>query len=143
MINRKAVYFFCMDAAKDEVAPRIFEASAKLLPLKETAWTVDGYPVLSYDAGSGNEIYYVRTETVICMAYDRYLPLINTLFSDCALAVMVNWHGGQNAPDRVLCIHTVGDVSSGIFGTSAPELSTRLARLLESHRMDKGLTDFP
>lgn len=142
MTNRKAVYFFCMDPSKDEVAPLVFAASAKLLPLKETAWTVDNYPVLSYDAGNGNEIYYVRTETVICMAYDRYLPIINTLFSDCGLAVMVNWHGGQNAPDRVLCIHTVGDVTSGIFGTSAPMLSTRLARLLESHRVEKGLTDF-
>lgn len=142
MENSKAVYFFCMDPSKDEVAPRVFEAAARLHSLTETAWTVDGYPVLRQDAGRGNEIYYVRTETVICMAYDRYLPLINSLFSDCALAVMVNWHGGQNAPDRVLCIHTVGDVTSGIFGTSAPQLSTRLARLLEAFRAEKGLDDF-
>lgn len=139
---QKAVCFFCMDPARDEVAPRVFEASRNMLELRETPWIVDGYPVLSHDAGSGNEIYYVRTETVICMAYDRYLPIINTLFADCSLGVMVNWHGGQNAPDRVLCVHTVGDVTGGVFGASAPKLSTHLARLLEACRADSGLEDF-
>lgn len=142
MAGRKAVYFFCTDPALDEVAPRVFEASRELFPLSETDMTVDGYPVLSLTAPSGDSLYYVRTETVLCMAHDRYIPVINTLFSDCDLAVLVNWHGGQNAPDRVLCIHTVGDVASAAFGPSEPQLSTHLARALEKHRQALSLDTF-
>ncbi len=142
MNNMKTVYFFCTDPTKDEVAPRVFEASQRLLNMDETDMKVDGYPVLCHDAGNGNLLYYVRTETVLCMAYDRYLPAINELFADCSLAVLVNWHGGQNAPDKVLCIHTVGDVSSGEFGPSAPKLSTNLARALERHRAALNVHEF-
>lgn len=142
MSVRKAVYFFCTDPAKDEVAPRVFEASCRMFPLRETEMSVDGYPVLMREAASGDLLYYVRTETVVCMAHDRYIADINRLFSDCDLAVLVNWHGGQNAPDRVLCIHTVGDVASATFGPSEPNLSTHLARGLETSRKAVGLDDF-
>lgn len=142
MENKKAVYFFCMDPTKDEVAPLVFEKSSEILSLSETGIEVDGYPVLEYRDEDGNEIYYVRTGTVICMDYGRYLPILNANFADCDLAVMVNWHGGGNAPDKVICIHTVGDVSSGIFGKSEPKLSTGLARGLEKHRRLLGLEDF-
>lgn len=142
MNNLKTVYFFCMDPARDEVAPRVFDASQLLLNMRTTEMSVDGYPVLFHDAGNGNLLYYVRTETVICMAYDRYLPVINQLFSDCDLAVLVNWHGGQNAPDKVLCIHTVGDVNSATFGPSEPRLSTNLARGLEKYRNELAVHAF-
>jgi len=141
-MNRKVVYFFCMDLNQDEVAPRVFEASRRLLDLEETEWKVDDYPVLRYNAGAGDIIYYVRTQKIICVEYDCYLPVINSFFSDCDLGVLVNWHGGQNAPDRVLCIHTVGDVSSVTFGPSEPSLSTNLARAMEKYRRDVGLEDF-
>lgn len=141
-MDKKAVYFFCMDPIKDEVAPLVFEKSSEILELSETGMEVDGYPVLEYKAGAGDAIYYVRTSTVICMDYGRYLAEINEKFSDCDLAVMVNWHEGGNAPDKVICIHTVGDVSSGIFGKSEPKLSTNIARALEKHRQSLGLDDF-
>ena len=142
MAVKKAVYFFCMDSEKDEVAPLVFEKSSEILKLSETGMEVDAYPVLEYKDGDGNIIYYVRTSTVICMDYGRYLPEIKEKFSDCDLAVMVNWHGGGNAPDKVICIHTVGDVSSGVFGKSEPVMSTNLARALERHRQVLELDDF-
>jgi D-tyrosyl-tRNA(Tyr) deacylase len=141
-MTNKSVYFFCMDYMQDEVAPRVFEASRRLLDLQESDMVVDGFPVLIHTLENGGMLYYVRTQQIICVAYDRYLPIINSYFGDCDLAVMVNWHGGSNAPDKVLCIHTVGDVDSGTFGPSAPALSTNLARLLEKHRIDLGLEDF-
>ncbi len=141
-MTNKSVYFFCMDHTKDEVAPRVFEASRQLLDLRESDMIVDGYPVLVHTPENGSMLYYVRTETVICMAYHQYLPIINNLFGDCDLAVMVNWHGGANAPDKVLCIHTVGDVQSGTFGASSPALSTNLARLLEKNRIEMSLDEF-
>lgn len=141
-MTKKSVYFFCMDHLQDEVAPRVFDVSQSLLDLQEAGMVVDGFPVLMHTTGNGSLLYYVRTDTIICKAYDRYLPIINSLFGDCDLAVMVNWHGGANAPDKVLCIHTVGDVESGTFGPSSPALSTNLARLLEQHRLKMGLEDF-
>lgn len=142
MKNRKAVYFLCADPLRDEVAPLVFEKSKSILDLVETDWIVDGYPVLKFEDSNGNELFYVRTEVVLCTDYKRYIPVINEYFSDCDLAVLVNWHGGQNAPDKVICIHTIGDVQSATYSMSDPVLSTNLARALEKHRQRLELNDF-
>lgn len=140
--KRSAAFFFCMDASKDAVAPRVFYASQHLVSLKETDMTVDGFPVLLHMTDAGDQLFYVRTDTVLCMAFDRYITVINQMFSQCELAVLINWHGGANAPDQVLCIHTVGDVESGTFGSSSPQSTTNLARQLEKCRVDAGLEEF-
>jgi D-tyrosyl-tRNA(Tyr) deacylase len=142
MRNRKAVYFLCVDPKKDEVAPLVFEKTNSMLNLDATELLVDGYPVLKYEQGNGSTYYYVRTNVVICEDYKKYLPILNTHFNDCDLAVLVNWHGGQNAPDKVLCIHTVGDVLSANYSISNPKLSSNLARALEKNRQKLGLNDF-
>ena len=142
MKNKKAVYFFCADPKKDEVAPLVFEHSKSIVNLVETEIEVDGYPVLKVEQQNGHTLYYVRTKIVICEDYQRYLPILNAYFRDCDLAGMVNWHGGQSAPDKVLCIHTVGDVATANFGVSDPILATNLARALEKHRQDLELHDF-
>lgn len=136
------VYFFCMDDTKDEVAPRVYAACEAELQLETTEMVIDGYPVTRHTLSNGSRLYFVRTKTVLCMAFDQYIDAINGLFSKCDLGVLVNWHGVANAPDRVLCIHTVGDVLSGTFGPSAPKLSTQLARRLERFRIELGLDDF-
>lgn len=74
--------------------------------------------------------------------YSSYLPLINEYFEDFDIAAMVNWHGGQNAPDKVLCIHTVGDLASARYSPSNPVPSTNLARALEHHRERLNLEEF-
>jgi D-tyrosyl-tRNA(Tyr) deacylase len=142
MSNRKAVYFLCADPKKDEVAPLVFEKSKSVLSLAETDMIVDGYPVLKYEQANGNTLYYVRTNVVVCEDYKRYIPILNDYFNGCDLAVMVNWHGGQNAPDKVICIHTVGDVATANYSSSNPELSTNLARALEKNRQMLELNDF-
>lgn len=141
MDKQSFVYFFCMDLSIDPVAPRVFDATVEALTLETSHLIVDGYPVLVYETETSIK-YYVRTQTIICMAYDLYIPVINRLFSDCRLAVMINWHGGGNAPDKVLCMHTIGDVESGTFGSSEPQLSSRLIQLLEESRKAVNLDDF-
>ena len=139
---RKAVYFFCADPSKDEVATKVFEQSKILFNLGEIELEVDGYPVLKYEQANGDTLFYVRTDLFICEDSKRYLHIINEHFGDCDLAVMVNWHGGQNAPDKVLCIHTVGDVPTANYSASDPQLSTNLVRALEKHRQSLELHDF-
>lgn len=142
MANKKAVYFFCIDPLRDEVAPRILEKVIEAFDLEETDIEVDGLKVLKYVDKSSDIFYIVKTNRVICQDYSQYIPLINDHFEDCDIAAMVNWHGGQNAPDKVLCIHTVGDVASATYSPSNPVPSTNLARALENHRKRLNLDDF-
>ena len=140
-MNKKTVYFFCTDSKRDEVAPMVFQASKDILNLTETDIMVDDYPVLKYEV-AGNTIYYVRTSIIICEDYIKYVPMINQHFSDCDLAVMVNWHGGNNAPDKILCIHTIGDIATATYSPSSPIPSTGLARAMERNRKMLELEDF-
>lgn len=140
-MDKKAVYFFCTDSNKDQVAPLVFEQTMNLPELSETDIIVDDYPVYKY-IKDGNTIFYVRTSLLICEAYERYIPIINEYFSDCDIAVMVNWHGGNNAPDKILAIHTVGDIATAAFSKSNPVPATNLARALEKHRKLLGLEAF-
>ncbi len=142
MASKKAVYFFCIDESKDEVAPKVLEKIMETFELTETGIEVDGYKVLKYTDEASNEFYFVKTKVVICADYSSYLPLINEYFEDFDIAAMVNWHGGQNAPDKVLCIHTVGDLASARYSPSNPVPSTNLARALEHHRERLNLEEF-
>lgn len=142
MNSKKAVYFLCTNNQKDEVAPLVLKKSLELYNLTETDIIIDEKPVLVYEDKIGDKFYYVQTDVVICEDYGRYLPLINKYFEDSDIGVMVNWHGGQNAPDKVLCIHTVGDTSTGYFSPSEPRISSNLAYSLEKHRINMGLDEF-
>ncbi len=142
MASKKAVYFFCIDESKDEVAPRVLEHIVELFETEETDIEVDGYKVLKYVDESSNIFYFVKTKVVICENYINYIPPINQYFEDCDIAAMVNWHAGQNAPDKVLCIHTVGDLASARYSPSNPVPATNLARALENHRERLNLEEF-
>src|SRR5437868_1285103 len=110
---KKVVYYFCMNPEIDPVAHRVFEASACRLNLQPLSVSVDGYPALLYERADGHLFTYVRTADVISHNYEAYLPVMNEHFADFDFGAVVNWHEGQNAPDRVLTIHTTGDVVSG------------------------------
>lgn len=142
MNNNKAVYFLCTNSNKDEVAPLVLNKSMEMFDLKETDIIIDEKPVLLYEDQKGDKYYYVQTDVVICEDYGRYLPYIKEYFEDSDIGVMVNWHGGQNAPDKVLCIHTVGDTTAGYFSPSNPKVSSNLAYSLEKYRTSMGLDDF-
>ncbi|WP_432662165.1 D-aminoacyl-tRNA deacylase [Wukongibacter baidiensis] len=139
---KKAVYYLCPDSEKDQVSPGVLSITDKLFNVEKIDIEIDGYPVMQYITPKGDIIYYVRTNEVICVDYSRYLPVMNKYFGDCDIAGMVNWHGGNKAPDRVLCIHTTGNVSTGHFGTSSPIYSTNIARSMDRHRRQLRLDDF-
>jgi len=54
----------------------------------------------------------------------------------------VNWHEGANAPDRVLTVHTVGDVNAGVFPPAEPAYVRNFLRALEDERARAGVDDF-
>ncbi len=141
MLMKTAAYFLCVDPSLDQVAPRVMETIQHTYKLTELSERVDDYPILEYIDEKGNRILFIRTTVVICQDHERYMPILETL-KDAAIIGMVNWHGGSNAPDKILAIHTVGDVSSANFLISKPIYATNIARALETYRVQASLDDF-
>ncbi|HEX5724753.1 MAG TPA: D-aminoacyl-tRNA deacylase [Longimicrobiaceae bacterium] len=137
--EQRAVLFFCADLERDPVALHVFEASRRLLELREAGGEVDGFPVLAHRDAAGREFVYVRTAEVLSHDYPRYLPALTERFADFDLGLLVNWHEGANAPDAILMAHTTGDVVSGTFGPADPRLATGMLRALERARVEAGL----
>lgn len=138
----QAAYFFCMSTDIDPVAKHVFDAVQTLLPLAPTSIMVDGFRVLSYDDAQGNRYWYVRLKKVLSHDYPRYLPLLNTHFTDVDFAGVVNWHEGANAPSSIFCVHTTGDVDSGLFGASRPQLTRALFLAIDANRKAVGLNTY-
>lgn len=139
---RKAVYFFCTGPAYDPVAGTVYRKLPEIYDLNKTDIVIDDNPVLSYTDSSGNVFYFVSTRKVVCHDYNNYLPIMNRFFSECDFAGLVTWHEGQNAPDRVLSVHTTGDAESGYFAPADPVYMRNLMLGLERNRMEMGLEDF-
>jgi D-aminoacyl-tRNA deacylase len=139
---KRAVYFFCCDMAIDPVARRVFDASTRLITLETLPLTVDGYPVRYFEDVQGHQYVYVRTSDVVSHDYPRYLPVLNEYFAEFDFAGVINWHAGQNAPDRILTVHTTGDVVSGHFGAAHPVYTRNLMLSLEANRRGLELDDF-
>lgn len=139
---KKAVYFFSINLDIDPVSGHVFHALSKLRHLIETNIIIDDNPVLKHLDDKGNEFYFVRTNKVICHDYRYYLPIMNCYFSDFDMAGLVTWHEGQNAPDRILSVHTTGDVETGYFGNANPVYMHNLLLSLEKNRIAAGLEGF-
>lgn len=138
---KKVLYLFCNDLTKDPVARHVFDASKRLLPLEEVKILVDGQPVLA-SRNDNDVFYFVRTNEVVSHNYPHYIPILNQHFADCDFAGIVNWHEGANAPERVLTVHTTGDVVSGYFGAASPIYVRNLLLAIENNRKEIGLDNF-
>jgi len=142
MSEPKAVYFFCRDLSKDPVAPRVFSAAVELASPREAGFSFDGEPVLVSRGPAGESFFYARTEVVLSHDFARYLPALREHFGDFDFAGLVNWHGGEKAPDKILTVHTTGDVVTGNYGPAHPLYTRNLLLALEANRRRVGLEDF-
>ncbi|HPI97472.1 MAG TPA: D-aminoacyl-tRNA deacylase [Synergistales bacterium] len=140
--TRKALYFFCMKEPLHIVGRDVFNKCRELYDMDESDLVVDGYPVLEYRDNSGNLFSFMRQKTLVSYEYDRFLPVLRRHFSDYTIAGEVNWHAGENAPDRILTVHSIGDVETGHFSPAAPQAMRSLLLSLEEHRKAGGLDDF-
>ena len=117
---KKAVYFFCTDYERDEVAPRVLDYSKENYDLKLADFKFADRDVYEYTDDMGNLFSYVETDKVLSYDYDLYIPLLNKYFGDYDVAGVINWHGGKNAPDKILTVHSTGDVVGKVFAPSNP-----------------------
>lgn len=139
---RKAIFFFCDDPGRDPVAHRVFAEAARRLSPQAAGFQVDGREVLRHRDARGHTYDLVRTADVLSHDYPHYLPILEAHFTDADFAGLVNWHEGANAPPRILCAHTTGDVPSGAYGAAHPQHTRNLLRALEANRTARGLDDW-
>lgn len=140
--NKKAVYFFCTDYEKDEVAPRVLDYLKNNYPLVLIKHKFDNRNIYEYVDENNNLFSYVETDKVLSYDYDKYIPLLNKLFADYDVAGVVNWHGGEKAPDKILTVHSTGDVVGGIYAPSNPLYLRNLLVSMENNRVKNNLDDF-
>lgn len=140
--NKKAVYFFCTDYEKDEVAPRVLDYLKNNYSLKLSDTKFDNRNIYNYIDENNNLFTYVETDKVLSYDYDKYIPILNELFSDYDVAGVINWHGGEKAPDKILTVHSTGDVTGGIYAPSHPIYLRNLLVSMEKHRVENNLDDF-
>jgi D-tyrosyl-tRNA(Tyr) deacylase len=142
MSLKQAVFFFCVKEPHHHVARSVFERLSMLYSPENAGFEIDGYPVLHCHDKNGNRLCFCRQKELISYDFRRYLPVLQDRFHDFDLAAEVNWHEGANAPDRVLTVHTIGDVEAGVFTPGNPRLFRNLLLSLESEREMAALEDF-
>jgi len=140
--RRKALFFFCVGKGYDHVSRLAFERVLALYHPVELGLSVDGYPVLEHVDDRGDRFFFMRQETLVSYDFRRYLPILKQHFCDIDVAGEVNWHEGANAPDRVLTVHTVGDVNAGVFPPAEPGYMRNILHALEEERSLAEVDDF-
>lgn len=141
-MNKKAVYFFCTDYERDQVAPRVLDYLKSSYPLKLSENKFDNRNIYEYIDINNNLFSYVETDVVLSYDYYKYIPILNDLFADYDVAGVVNWHGGEKAPDKILTVHSTGDVVGGIFAPSNPLYLRNLLVSMDKNRTLNNLDDF-
>jgi D-tyrosyl-tRNA(Tyr) deacylase len=138
----KAIYYFCAESAIDPVANNVFQCLTTLIPTTETNLEIDGYKVLEYIDEKGHTFSFVRLKDLFCHDYRKYVPIMDAHFPDYDFAGLINWHEGANAPEKVLTVHSTGDVPTGVFGATNPLLFKNLLVAINRNRIKSGLEDF-
>jgi hypothetical protein len=140
MLN-KIIYLFCINNNIDPVASKVLDYLKKNYTLIETDIIIDGYTVLYYKV-KNNIYYFISLNNVLSHDYKSYYSVLNTYFSDALFGGIVNWHQGLNAPDKILTVHSTGDVEKGIFGRADGGQIKSIFLALERNRKSEKLLDF-
>jgi D-tyrosyl-tRNA(Tyr) deacylase len=135
-------FFICVNPERDPCALHVFAALERLSNVVATGEDFDGYPVLVHRRADGTVAQIVRTRDVVSNDYGRYAAAMTAAFGHVRAAIVVNWHEGANAPDRVLTFHSTGDVPAGIFAPTDPNLFAGYTLALERERLREGLEDY-
>jgi D-tyrosyl-tRNA(Tyr) deacylase len=137
-----ALLTFCFNPERDRVAPLAYSTAKQLLALQPTGMMVDEQEVLHHTTAAGDNIYIVGTREVMPHDYPRYLPMLANLFPAAECVLVVNWHEGADAPDKVITFHTNGDIPSGNFAGVAPRQVRAVLLAAERWRKELKLDDY-
>lgn len=140
--NKKVVYYICDNHDWGYVSYLVWDILIEEVNLTPAGFTFDGREVMKYVDENNNEYYFAPTDIAICRDYAKYLPAMNKYFGDFDMSGMVTWHEGTNAPEKVITVHTIGDVNSGCFGSANPLYNHNLMWAMEKIRKEMGLDDF-
>lgn len=140
-VQDDVAFLFCCDPAIDPCAHHVF-AALRSDDVYEAGYDFDGFPVLERRRPSGGRNFLIRTRDVVSHDYDTYVPMLNEALTQCRFVVVVNWHEGPNAPDRVLTVHSTGDVVSGVFALTDHSAFRALLRELDTQRAALCGSDF-
>lgn len=141
--GKKVVYYICDNHDWGYVSYLVWDILKKEGYLNNTVdFTFAGKEVYKYTDERRNEYYFVPTDIALCRDYPKYLPDMNKYFADFDMSGMVTWHEGQNAPEKVITVHTVGDVNSGSYGSANPLYNHNLMWAMNKLRKEIGLDDF-
>ncbi len=137
---KKAVYYICDNHDWGYVSYLVWDILKKEGYLDNKAgFMFDGREVYKYTDEKQNEFYFVPTEIALCRDYPKYLPDMNKYFSDFDMAGMVTWHEGVNALEKVITVHSIGDVNSGCYGPANPLCMHNIMWAMEKARKEIGL----
>lgn len=143
MSGKKAVYYICNNKERPGLVSRIvWELLQEKNFLATAGIGFDGQTVLMHQDERDNTYYFVPTEVPVCWNYPKYLPAMNEHFADCDIAGLVTWHEGAAAPAKVLTVHSIGDVNTGIFGPTNPIYMRNLLNAIEKNRRESGLEHY-
>lgn len=141
-MHKHDIFFFCNDLARDPCAAHVFRELEGIRGVIAIEMEFDGYNVLQAQRKDGSIGLFVRTADVVSNDYARYAQPMTERFSNVRTAVVVNWHEGANAPDKILTFHSTGDVPAGIYAPTAPALFSAYTRALERERQRAHLDDY-
>lgn len=137
------LFLFCRDTAIDPVAPHVYARACAMFQSRPiTALTIEGAPVQMADLTNGDQLCLATTSTVPSYMYPTIAPELNEYFHNAAVIVVVNWHAGANAPERIFCAHTTADVVAGHFPSASATELTALLKAVEGRRAGAGLTSW-
>lgn len=141
--NKRVVYFISIDDGYSGHVSRevwnILEQEGLFTPAEVI---FDGRQVMKYEDDRANQYYFVPTALPICLDYPKYLEEMNRYFGEFDVSGMITWHEGASAPEKILTVHTLGDVNSGIYGAANPVYMRNLLLALDRNRISMGLEDF-
>lgn len=138
----KAVYFFCQYLDKDPVAYRVYQECLRLYELKPSEKKLDGLEAWESSDENGNIFHFVLTTDTLSHEFDRHVESLNSLFpkEEFDFAGIVNWHGGNNAPDNIFCFHGVGHPASTDFALSHSQYLFNIANSINNEMAKEGIS---
>lgn len=141
-MKRTIVALFCETSSVDPVAPSVLAHCKALYDLRETDIIIDGRAALKARLGEEGLLYCVPTATVASYDYRALAKDLNHNFPQAEAILVVNWHAGNNAPNKIFCAHATSDVTAGVFGPTSSRFLSTLLLCVEQARVAHALDDW-